>query len=503
MNDEHFETESLERFTAELRANGFEQVPEQPNAWRGAIHPSFAGMTDAATMDVIIRPGWPYHCPLLFVNGINTSHSTPGGYICLWQEGDDSLEWYTLEGFYARIDEWCHQAKQGWPNHNLTLDAYLNYPDKEPVTATFDLSKLKVKPGDRGELHGVWNASKTAIDFRPGNSQDPDQLPGIWLHAGTLNGPPPRQLSEVQRHLYLSQRAQLEYSFKEHFQGRNPTKGVSCLILLCWTHNGRPNALALLCKEVNGTIKASAMMPGPNDLENLMLRSGPDAPLLENKRVVMFGAGALGGYTALALAQSGLRQLDIVDREVLLPGNVARHVAGHTHIGWPKVLAVAYVIMDHAPWTQVNPYQENIATPEQIRQRIQNADLIVDASGDAVLQVSLDHVATDEKKPLVSGALFRSGAIGRIQRQAHPDDTPIKERCNVQYPTIPEGDPGKELTTPEAGCSAPVNNAPPAAVISCAARIAQVAIDDLTERFQFGDEVISVYRKDGGISGPL
>lgn len=504
MNDKHFETESLERFTAELRANGFEQVPEQPNAWRGDIHPSFAGLTDAATMDVFIRPGWPYHCPLLFVKGINTSHSTPGGYICLWLEGDDSLDWYTLRGFYTRIEEWCHQAKEGWLNQNLTQDAYLNYSQKLiyqyrrtdlPVTAAFDLSTLQVEPGRRAELHGVWNTSKTAIVLRPGKLTAPNHLHGIWLHAGNLNGPPPRQLSEISKHLNRSQAGKLELGLRARIQSISSAKRGYDLVLFCWSHDGRPNALVLLCQEVNGKTEAFAMTPGPNDRENLMLRAGPDALLLKEKQAVIFGAGALGGYTALALAQSGLRQLDLVDGDVLLPGNVARHVAGHTHIGQPKVEAVKSVVEDHASWTQINPYPEHITTPEQIHRHIQNADIIVNASGDLILQYCLNSATTNARIPLVSGALFRGGAIGRVQRQVHPDDTPILKRADInRYPQIPEDKPSNEFTTPEAGCSAPVNNAPPAAVISCAARIAQVAIDALTERFQFGDEVISVYR---------
>ena len=495
MNDQHFETESLERFIAELKAKGFEQVPERPDAWRGNIHPAFAGLTDATTMDIVIRAGWPFQFPELFVHGVNASHSTPDGYICLWRDGDDSLEWYTLKGFYNRIEEWRHQDQEGWPNQNLTLDAYLNYPDKISITATFDLSALQVEPGKRAELHGVQSTSGTAIAFAPGKSTAPNRLHGIWLHAGTLHGPPPRRLSEVPKHLNRSQAGKLEQGLKDRLKGHHPTKRGYDLILFCWNHNGQPNALALLCDEGNGKTEAFAMMPGPNDLENLMLRAGPDALLLKDKRAVLFGAGALGGYTALTIAQSGIGQLDIVDQDVLLPGNVARHVAGHTHIGWPKAEAVKSVIGDHASWAKVNAYHECITTPEQIRRLIQNADLVINASGDAVLQARLTHTLTHEKKPLVSGALFRGGAIGRIQRQAHPDDTPLMERRDpVQYPEIPEGDPSDELTTPEAGCSAPVNNAPPAAVISCAARLAQVAIDALTERFQFGDEVISVYR---------
>ena len=51
-----------------------------------------------------------------------------------------------------------------------------------------------------------------------------------------------------------------------------------------------------------------------------------------------------------------------------------------------------------------------------------------------------------------------------------------------------------EFATPALGCSAPVNNAPPSSVMGCAALIAQVVIDALTRRFEFGDEVIDIYR---------
>ena len=43
-------------------------------------------------------------------------------------------------------------------------------------------------------------------------------------------------------------------------------------------------------------------------------------------------------------------------------------------------------------------------------------------------------------------------------------------------------------------CSAPVNNAPPSAVLACASVIVQVAVDALTGRYEFPDEVIDVCR---------
>ena len=98
--------------------------------------------------------------------------------------------------------------------------------------------------------------------------------------------------------------------------------------------------------------------------------------------------------------------------------------------------------------------------------------------------------------PFVSGALLRGGFIGRVQRRALDTDAPISNRPkSSSYPPIPPGDAEFEIAEPDLGCSAPVNNAAPASVLACASLITQMAIDTLTERFEFDDEVIDVYRR--------
>ena len=164
----------------------------------------------------------------------------------------------------------------------------------------------------------------------------------------------------------------------------------------------------------------------------------------------------MGGHTAALLAESGVRFLDIVDPDVLLPGNVVRHVAGHDQVGASKVQAVSAVVKGHAPWTEVNGIQESTRTPAQMRERVGDADIVIDTTGSEALTLSLAMVTKDMEKPLVSGALYRDGSIGRVQRQALPGDTPINQRGDLtRYPTIPPGDDVEELATPQLGCSAP------------------------------------------------
>ena len=484
MNADHFHIESLELFTAALAADGFVAIAAyRYPAWRGAIDPAFGGLTDAAHMDIVIRPGWPFRPPMLFVPGLNTNHATADGLVCMWQDDDNSLEWTTAAGFLGRIPEWCEHARQGWQHDDLQADAYLNFGNKAPLVATFNLAELRVTAGGWGECHGVADPQTHRVDIRPGLSRSGNQLRGLWCHAGILKAPPPRQLSEISGHLSRPQRKGLQ-------------KAISrCdLLLFCWERNAAPNLLILACRNIDDRTEAYAMLPGPNDTPNLILRAGPDAPLLRTRKAALFGAGALGGYVAASLAQSGLGALDIVDPDFLLPGNVARHVAGHQHVGYAKAAAVQSIIADHAPWTQTAIHVEAPCTPEAIRQRIADADLVIDATGNAAFSDPLALVAKDSGKLLVSGALYRGGAIGRVRRQALSGDTPLNQRAEPQYPLIPSGDASSELATPETGCSAPVNNAPPASVTACAARIVQVAIDTLTNRFQYGDEVIDVYR---------
>ena len=170
---------------------------------------------------------------------------------------------------------------------------------------------------------------------------------------------------------------------------------------------------------------AIAVQAGPNDEDSLILRAGPDAPALRTRKVALFGAGALGGHTATLLAESGVGFLDIVDPDVLLPGNVVRHVAGHNLVGAPKVHAVKSAIANHAPWTEVTGFTEHPRTPSQMRERFGSVDIVIDTTGNEALVLSLATLLESTGIPLISGALYRGGphrpsaTAGLAER--HPD----------------------------------------------------------------------------------
>ena len=131
--------------------------------------------------------------------------------------------------------------------------------------------------------------------------------------------------------------------------------------------------------------------------------------------------------------------------------------------------------------------------PTQVDALIADADIVIDATGNAALTDALSIRTNVAGRPLVSGALYRGGRIGRVRRHATPDDTPYQQRQPPRYPFIPRGSE-EDVARAAVGCSAPVHNAPPSAVLACAALLAQVTIDVLMGRLDLPDEVIDVYR---------
>ena len=499
-SDSDFDPKSKLSFIAELEDAGFERIPDPKTLiLRGRIHSAFESLTSAGTMDIVIGGGWPYQPPVVIVHGLNSNHSTSWGMVCMWQPDEISRDWVTTKGLFARIEEWCENEKNGWDGDQLRQDAFLNFTSKLPSRiATFDLSELRiVNKRGWGECHATVDQYTGRIDLKRGIRQDPSQLRGFWFHVEELDTRPPHKFSEIPN--YLSRR-QME-GFQKAISGRQSPEpltpsGGADIVLFCWSRRWKTDLLVLACSGTGNTTDGLALRPAPVDVRTLSLRAGPDAGMLKGHGAVLFGAGALGGYVATSLAQSGVGYLGIVDYDILLPENVVRHVAGFPLAGIPKIVAVKMVADSHAPLSKIEIHNQYVTTPLQIRERISDADVVVDAAGSHNLTDALATVTMEMEKPLISGGLYRGGFIARVQRQARPGDTPIRQRDSLpgRYPEIPPGSDEDEFTTPQLGCSAPANNAPPTSVQACAALISQMTIDALTERFEFPDEVTDIYR---------
>jgi hypothetical protein len=477
---------SLEQFQTDLISAGFEPRPGNPYVWMGPIADSLKELTVATTMKIVFADGWPFRNPHLFVTGLDQWHLSARGDVCLWAPGAASGDWLTVEGFMRRIDEWAEGAKSGFAPEDFALDAHLSFGRVRAGTiATVDLSSLRLdgQQGKHDVISGSWNDSNVVLEIAAGRQ---GAIEGRWYHVGDVRAPP-RNLEGVRALLAPNQQNNFNRRFNAIAKHGRPQ-----LFLIAWNRELGREALVILAEKEGEEVVAEAIEVAPIDAEILKLRAGPDVAALADKRVVVFGLGAVGSNAALRLAEAGVARLVLVDGARLRPGDVVRHAAGSWQVGSTKVAAVRFLIHIGAPWSTVKVSEMSSWDPGEIADQLEDADLVVDATGFSSFANLLSVMCAERSLPLVSAALYRGGAVARVRRQALPADTAISDRAQTaRYPIVPAGEEPRVF---EPGCSAPVSNASPVAVAAVAALTAEVAIDCLTGRSLYSDEVIDVYR---------
>lgn len=477
---------SLEAFQTDLIRIGFEPLDVDRRRWQGPIAASFAGLTEASTMTIVFKDGWPFQHPRLIVDGIDKRHVSTDGDICLWRSGAAaSAQWITVDGYYARIDEWTERARAGFTLEDFALDAHLSFGRvRVGAIATVELGALdldRASHGNHAALSGTWHDDEKVLKIERGNA---GRIPGHWYYAGAVDSPP-RDLEGVRSVLAANQQKNFDRRYK------NVAGGEQRLFLIVWDREFGREALVLLATNTEGEVASEAIEVAPTDTAVLQLRTGPDVDLLQTKTAVIFGVGAVGSNVACRLAECGFRKLVLVDGGRLRPGDVVRH-GGDAWIGWRKTAAVWAACRRNAPWTEVVMEDFESWHPQVLRNLIHETDIVIDGTGESAFATLLSLVCAGAK-PLVSAALYRNGSVGRVRRQAASADVEISARsADLSYPVIPP-DENDELRF-EPGCSNAVNNSSPNAVASIAALTADVVIDTLSERFLHGDEVIDVYR---------
>ncbi|MBY2989008.1 ThiF family adenylyltransferase, partial [Rhizobium leguminosarum] len=106
-------------------------------------------------------------------------------------------------------------------------------------------------------------------------------------------------------------------------------------------------------------------------------------PHADDRRVIMIGAGSAGSAISEILVRQGLFKWTIVDDDVLLPHNVAKHTLNNQFVGRSKALGLANRLMGVRDDVEVRALVDNVLTPVDqaaLDQEIADAELIFDAS---------------------------------------------------------------------------------------------------------------------------
>ena len=101
---------------------------------------------------------------------------------------------------------------------------------------------------------------------------------------------------------------------------------------------------------------------------------------LRNARIALFGLGGVGGYTAEALARSGVGHMDLIDNDTISLTNLNRQLlATHSTVGKYKVDVAAQRIHDIDPTIEVRVFK-TFYLPETAAQfDFSQYDYVIDA----------------------------------------------------------------------------------------------------------------------------
>lgn len=138
---------------------------------------------------------------------------------------------------------------------------------------------------------------------------------------------------------------------------------------------------------------------------------------LAGKSITVIGCGTIGSFLVKQLAQSGAGsgggKLILIDKEVLQPGNLGRHLLGMRDIGRNKAEACRDNISTDLPYLNI------VAEPGDALRKlgaISRTTLIIDATGEEAFSIALNHFAVSHRPnypPVLYVWLTGNGAIAQ------------------------------------------------------------------------------------------
>jgi molybdopterin/thiamine biosynthesis adenylyltransferase len=159
---------------------------------------------------------------------------------------------------------------------------------------------------------------------------------------------------------------------------------------------------------------------------------------LGKAKVLIVGAGGLGGPAGLYLAASGVGEIGLIDDDVVELSNLHRQIQFKTtDLDAPKTGAMADNLAALNPHIKINQHSFKI-DKNNAAEIIKNYDLVLDGTDDFATRFAVNAACLKTAKPLVSGALgrfdgqlsvFKSDGTGPCYQCFVPEIPPDAETC--------------------------------------------------------------------------
>ena len=431
------------------------------------MHPALTPMTTETRMRVTVRDGWPFYQPRVVVKGLPLGrHRNQEGDVCLWDVGDSSFEWRTWDGISKRIEEWASGAQGNPTEDDPGLDPHRTFVGPYLGLATIDLTYRPLHNWDNRSI----NATKQEWGLEIGEG---DEV-GWWF---VLDRPkePPQTVDQLRAQLRKRQRRDLDAALADP---------AVTFLAFAWNTPAGANLLILgISRNAETGMRVIGVYEAAReDSETRRLRAGPDAQLIEPCVAILFGAGAIGSHVGVLLARTGVGRLGVIDGDTLRPGDLVRHRVSGLNVGRNKAKAVRLSNFIEAPWTRTVATDTASWDPVTLKAAIHGADLVIDAVGAVGFTAQLSRICAAVEVAMLSVALYRGGAVGRVRIQAKQPAVQIADRGkDDRFLKIPPS-AVEEHVAWEAGCASPVVQAPPISVAAIGASASRIAVDVLAGR---------------------
>ncbi len=134
---------------------------------------------------------------------------------------------------------------------------------------------------------------------------------------------------------------------------------------------------------------------------------GAGQQALDKARVLIVGAGGLGGPAGLYLAAAGIGHIGIIDEDVVALSNLHRQIQFRTDdVDRLKTIAMANRLEAINPHIHIHEYRHKLDA-NNARDIIEDFDIVLDGTDNFETRFLVNQVCLETKTPLVSGALGR------------------------------------------------------------------------------------------------
>jgi molybdopterin/thiamine biosynthesis adenylyltransferase len=440
---------------------------EGETGWRGTIaHPG--GSTEVVISFRARFPFQPARVVPVDPDSIAWSwHREQDGALCLVAEDDhDDLWWTEASAFLEHVTAWFAQADAGWPDDrpDLDLERYFQSSEDERLYLYDDLADypngfVRFRPSSN-------NTMRIGSGTRPpkASKHSKDRF-GYVADLGDIDIPP-RSWQDVAAR--IAPDVDLDRRIRNHL--------VDILVLI-YRRGIHDGAIVLeVWPTKDGGTAVRRLRASADTSAAKTARAGVVAPLLHERRVAIVGVGALGSFTADMLVRAGIRHLTLVDNDIVMPGNLIRHLVGPEMVGLPKVTAVKqHLVARHEiAADDIEEFDEAVTSGDLAVQLLTTHDLIVDTSADFTTTALLHIAARSAKKRIVSASVQNDGATYRVDLLPPLAGADPLPRSSVDVDQHSDG-------LFEAGCGTPISPTPPHVAVEAASATVRHSIGLLIE----------------------